>query len=68
MVSEFLTEIDKRLHLQQTDIEKHPHVPEEAQCYLKPGINQESIGHQSIFLNKLNTKQLLFLKLCIQTV
>ncbi len=30
MVSEFLTEIDRRLCLQQADIEKHPYVPEEA--------------------------------------
>ena len=41
MVSEFLTEIDGRLRLKQADIEKHPHVPEEARCYLRPGINQE---------------------------
>ncbi|GES95772.1 hypothetical protein RCL_jg27997.t1 [Rhizophagus clarus] len=30
MVSEFLTEVDGRLRLQQTNIEKHPHVPEAA--------------------------------------
>ncbi|GES96660.1 hypothetical protein RCL_jg14675.t1 [Rhizophagus clarus] len=36
MISKFLTEVDRRLRLQQTDIEKHPHVPEAARCYLKP--------------------------------
>ena len=41
MVSEFLTEIDRRLCLQQADIEKHPYVPEEAWCYLKLDINHE---------------------------
>ncbi len=30
MVSEFLTEIDRCLHLQKADIEKHPYIPEEA--------------------------------------
>ncbi|PKY44370.1 hypothetical protein RhiirA4_458653 [Rhizophagus irregularis] len=30
-----------RLRLQQTDIEKHLHIPEAARCYLKPGINQD---------------------------
>src|SRR6266496_3455469 len=41
MVSEFLTEIDGRLCLQQTNILQNPNIPEEARCYLKPGKNQE---------------------------
>ena len=41
MVSEFLTEIDGRLQLHQSDIEKYPDIPKEARCYLRPGINQE---------------------------
>ncbi len=41
MVSEFLTEVDGRLCLQPDDIMKHPNIPKEAQCYLKPGKNQE---------------------------
>src|SRR5688572_19482664 len=41
MISKFLTEINGCLCLQQADIENHSYVPEEARCYLKPGINQE---------------------------
>ena len=41
MVSEFLTEINGRLRLQQADILQNPNIPEEARCYLKPGKNQE---------------------------
>ncbi|GES95567.1 hypothetical protein RCL_jg9842.t1 [Rhizophagus clarus] len=42
IVSEFLTEVDRHLILQQSDIKNHPCVPEEARCYLKPGMNQEA--------------------------
>jgi len=30
MVSEFLTEVDRRLYLQPDDIIKHPNIPKEA--------------------------------------
>lgn len=45
MINKLLTEINKYLHLQQTDIEKYPYIPKKSQYYLKPGINQE--GYQT---------------------
>ncbi len=42
MVSEFLTEINGCLRLQQEDIEKYPNILEEAWYYLKSDANQDS--------------------------
>ncbi|PKB97087.1 hypothetical protein RhiirA5_298178, partial [Rhizophagus irregularis] len=56
MVSEFLTEVDGRLRLQQTDIEKHPHVPEAARCYLKPGVNQDGYWTAEHLLEQIEYK------------
>ncbi|GBB90989.1 hypothetical protein RclHR1_18070004 [Rhizophagus clarus] len=56
MVSEFLTEVDGHLHLQQTDIEKHPHVPEAVRCYLKPGVNQEGYWTAEHLLEQIEYK------------
>ncbi|CAB4477291.1 unnamed protein product [Rhizophagus irregularis] len=56
MVSEFLTEVDRRLRLQQTDIEKHPHVPEAARCYLKPGVNQDGYWTAEHLLEQIEYK------------
>jgi len=56
MVSEFLTEVNGRLCLQQADIEKHPYVPEEAQCYLKPGINQDGYWTAEHLLEQIEYK------------
>ena len=41
MVSEFLTEIDRCLYLQQTNILQNSNISKEAWCYLKPDKNQE---------------------------
>src|SRR6266542_3194828 len=56
MISKFLTEIDGCLCLQQADIEKHPYVPEEAQYYLKPGINQEGYWTAEHLLEQIEYK------------
>ena len=56
MVSEFLTEIDGRLHLQLTDITKYPDIPKEARCYLKPGKNQEGYWIAEHLLEQIKYK------------
>jgi hypothetical protein len=56
MVSEFLTEVNGRLCLQQSEIEKYPHVPEEARCYLKPGMNQEGYWTAQHLLDQIEYK------------
>ncbi|EXX72380.1 hypothetical protein RirG_069840 [Rhizophagus irregularis DAOM 197198w] len=56
MVSEFLTEIDGCLHLKQADIEKHPYITEEAQCFLKPGINQKGYWTAKHLLEQIECK------------
>src|SRR3954470_22348043 len=56
MVSEFLTEIDGRLRLQPTDIEKYPNIPKEARCYLKPGKNQEGYWTAEHLLEQIEHK------------
>ncbi|GBC50571.2 uncharacterized protein OCT59_001487 [Rhizophagus irregularis] len=56
MVSEFLTEVDGHLRLQQADIEKHPHVPKAARCYLKPGTNQEGYWTAEHLLEQIEYK------------
>ena len=56
MVSKFLTKIDKRLCLQQTNILQNPNIPEEARCYLKPGKNQEDYWIAEHFLEQIKCK------------
>uniref|UniRef100_U9SS71 Uncharacterized protein n=2 Tax=Rhizophagus irregularis TaxID=588596 RepID=U9SS71_RHIID len=56
MVSEFLTEINGRLHLKQADIEKHPYIPEKARYFLKPGINQEGYWTAEHLLEQIECK------------
>ncbi|RGB30484.1 hypothetical protein C1646_627909 [Rhizophagus diaphanus] len=56
MVSKFLIEIDRCLHLKQADIEKHPYVPEEARYFLKPGINQEGYWTAEHLLEQIECK------------
>ncbi len=56
MVSEFLTEIDGRLCLQQTNILQNPNIPEEARCYLKPGKNQEGYWIAEHLLEQIKCK------------
>ncbi|PKB92174.1 hypothetical protein RhiirA5_247938, partial [Rhizophagus irregularis] len=56
MVSEFLTEIDGCLHLKQADIKKHPYITEEAQYFLKPGINQEGYWTAKHLLEQIECK------------
>ncbi len=56
MVSEFLTEIDGRLCLQQTNILQNPNIPEEARCYLKPGKNQEGYWTAEHLLEQIKCK------------
>ena len=41
MVSEFLTEIDGRLKLNEDEILLYPEIPVEARKFLKPGKNEE---------------------------
>jgi len=56
MVSEFLTEVDGRLCLQQSEIEKYPYVPEEARYYLKPVMNQEGYWTAQHLLDQIEYK------------
>jgi hypothetical protein len=56
MVSEFLTEVDGRLRLQPDDVMKHPNIPKEARCYLKPGKNQEGYWTAEHLLEQIEYK------------
>ena len=56
MISEFLTEINGRLRLQQEDIEKYPNIPKEARCYLKPGVNQDGYWTADHLIEQIKNK------------
>ncbi|RIA88737.1 hypothetical protein C1645_825920 [Glomus cerebriforme] len=56
MVSEFLTEVDRRLKLKPEEIEQHPTVPVEAREYLEPGKDREGYWTAENVLNQIKTK------------